>query len=174
MAAVKRKFVALKRAVLKYFEDNPLGLVGNVDEQPRYHFATDKQKVEAFDNWLQEQIDAGYEELATQEEQLELGSQLAQNASSISSISEDGTTALGAVQFQDDVLTLSQEDKDAVMDTIGSAPLDGMDVYFSSDIATSVEGLLGVGEVVGGLVGATVGALVGARVGAAVIGAQSG
>ncbi|WP_062076672.1 MMPL family transporter [Demequina globuliformis] len=97
----------------------------------------------------QEQIDAGYEELATQEEQLELGSQLADNASSLSTISDDGTTALGAVQFEDDILTLSQEDKDAVMDTIEAAPLDGVDVFFSSDIATSVEGLLGIGEVVG-------------------------
>ncbi|MFV0286390.1 MAG: MMPL family transporter [Demequina sp.] len=97
----------------------------------------------------QAQIDAGREELATQEQQLELGSQLAENASAISSLSEDGTTALGAVQFQDDALTLSQEDKDAVMESIESAPLDGLDVFFSSDISTSVEGLLGVGEIVG-------------------------
>ncbi|WP_084078792.1 MMPL family transporter [Demequina sp. NBRC 110057] len=97
----------------------------------------------------QAQIDAGREELASNEEQLELGAQLAENAASITSLSEDGTTALGAVQFADDALTLSQEDKDAVMDSISAAELDGVNVYFSSDIATSVSGLLGVGEVVG-------------------------
>ncbi|GMA34673.1 hypothetical protein GCM10025876_08770 [Demequina litorisediminis] len=35
------------------------------------------------------------------------------------------------------------------MESIESAPLDGLDVYFSSDISTSVAGLLGVGEIVG-------------------------
>ncbi|WP_084102632.1 MMPL family transporter [Demequina sp. NBRC 110051] len=97
----------------------------------------------------QEQIDAGAEELTAQREQLELGQQLADNASSLSTVSEDGSTALAAVTFTEGALTLSQEDKDAVMESIESAPLDGLEVFFSADIATEVSGILGAGEIVG-------------------------
>ncbi|MDE0573568.1 MMPL family transporter [Demequina sp. B12] len=97
----------------------------------------------------QAQIDAGYEELAASEEQLALGQQLADNAATVRAVSEDGTTALGAVTFVDDMLTLPQSDKDEVMESIEAAPLDGVDVYFSSEIATAVDGILGVGEVIG-------------------------
>ncbi|WP_062519931.1 MMPL family transporter [Demequina silvatica] len=97
----------------------------------------------------QTQIDEGTAELATHEEQLELGAQLAENASSIRAISEDGSTALGAVTFHDDALTLAQEDKDAVMESIEGSQLDGVEVYFSSELATEVGGILGVGEIAG-------------------------
>ncbi|WP_084130408.1 MMPL family transporter [Demequina sp. NBRC 110055] len=97
----------------------------------------------------QTQIDAGREELTAQREQLELGQQLADNASSLSTVSEDGSTALAAVTFTEGALTLSQEDKDAVMESIESAPLDGLEVFFSADIATEVSGILGAGEIVG-------------------------
>lgn len=97
----------------------------------------------------QAQIDSGREELATQREQLELGQQLADNASALSTVSEDGSTALAAVTFTEGALTLSQDDKDAVMESIESAPLDGLEVYFSADIATEVSGILGAGEIVG-------------------------
>ncbi|WP_062461283.1 MMPL family transporter [Demequina soli] len=97
----------------------------------------------------QQQITDGLAELTVKSEQLELGAELAKNASAITTISADGTTALGAVTFHDDALTLSQEDKDAVMTSIESAPLDGVNVYFSAEIATEVSGLLGVGEIAG-------------------------
>ncbi|MFV0633172.1 MMPL family transporter [Demequina sp.] len=97
----------------------------------------------------QAELDAGREELTVQSEQLELGAQLADNASSIRAVSEDGTTALGAVTFHEDMLTLAQEDKDAVMESFESAQLDGIETFFSAELATEVSGILGVGEIVG-------------------------
>ena len=97
----------------------------------------------------QEQLDAGLAELEAQEALLEQSAPLAEAASGISSVSEDGTTALGIVQFDTNVYEVVQEDKDAVIDLLSEATPDGVTVNFSADIATSVEGVLGVGEVVG-------------------------
>ncbi|MFW2513842.1 MMPL family transporter [Demequina sp. SO4-13] len=97
----------------------------------------------------QAELDAGLAELETQATQVELGRQLAEDASGIRTVSEDGSTALGVVQFSASGFDLSQEDKDGVIETIESAPIDGVDVYFSAEIATSVDGILGIGEIIG-------------------------
>ncbi|WP_236685367.1 MMPL family transporter [Demequina salsinemoris] len=111
----------------------------------------------------QAQIDAGLEELESQQaqlyasqeqldeqsEQLDLGQRLAAAASEIRTVSEDNTTALGIVQFSETAFTLQQEDKDSVIDSITAATPDGVNVYFSADIATSIEGIIGFGEIAG-------------------------
>ncbi|WP_062069359.1 MMPL family transporter [Demequina sediminicola] len=97
----------------------------------------------------QSQIDEGYAELEEQATQLDLAQQLADNASEIRAVSADGTTALGAVSFTDDLLTLPQEEKDAVMAAIEGADIDGVDVFFSSELSQEVAGILGPGEIVG-------------------------
>lgn len=97
----------------------------------------------------QAQLDDGAAELAAQTEQLELSTSLAEAASGISTVSEDGSAALGIIQFGTNVYEVVQEDKDAVLEAISSSPLDGVTVNFSADIATDVSGVLGIGEVVG-------------------------
>ncbi|WNM25204.1 MMPL family transporter [Demequina capsici] len=97
----------------------------------------------------QDQLDASVEQLATQTEQLDLGQRLAAAASEIRTVSEDGTTALGIVHFSESAFTLAQEDKTAVIDDITAATPDDLHVYFSADLATSVEGILGFGEIAG-------------------------
>ncbi len=94
--------------------------------------------------------------LAVQKEQLELGQQLLGFADGIRVVSDDGTTAIGTIAFDGDSLGVDQDVKDAVMDTLRAQVPDGVDVEFSSQIATSVEGLVGPGEVVGLLVAALV------------------
>ncbi len=97
----------------------------------------------------QTQLDAGRAELDAQATQVELGRQLAENASGIRTVSTDGSAALGIVQFNISSFDLSQEDREGVISAISDAPLDGVDVYFSADIVTSVDGILGIGEVIG-------------------------
>ncbi|WP_062516554.1 MMPL family transporter [Demequina gelatinilytica] len=97
----------------------------------------------------QAQIDDGRAELEAQEAQLALGAQLADAASGIRSVSEDGTTALGIIQFDTNVYEVVQEDKDAVIADVRAATPDGITVNFSADIATSVEGVMGAGEIIG-------------------------
>ncbi|WP_297082256.1 MMPL family transporter [uncultured Demequina sp.] len=97
----------------------------------------------------QEAIDEGRTELEAQAEQLELGAELAQNASALRTVSEDGSTALGAISFDVALLDLSTADKEEVMHLIESSPLDGIDVFFSTELSQEVGGILGVGEIVG-------------------------
>ncbi len=97
----------------------------------------------------QEQLDAGAAELDAQAQQLDLGQQLADNAAALTTISEDGSTALGAISFGVSLLELSMEDKEEIMALISGSPLDGIDLHFSSELAQEVGGILGVGEVVG-------------------------
>ncbi|WP_296666957.1 MMPL family transporter [Demequina sp.] len=97
----------------------------------------------------QQQIDAGLAELTAQGEQLALGAQLADAASGITTVSSDGATALGIIQFDTPVFGVVQEDKDAVIETISAGTPDGVMVNFSADLATDVSGVLGVGEIVG-------------------------
>ncbi|MDN4483051.1 MMPL family transporter [Demequina lignilytica] len=97
----------------------------------------------------QQQIDDGLAELQAQTEQLELGGQLAEAAAGITTVSEDGTTALGIIQFDASVYEVVQEDKDAVIEAVREATPEDLTVNFSADIATSVEGVMGAGEIVG-------------------------
>ncbi|MDN4478902.1 MMPL family transporter [Demequina sp. SYSU T00039] len=97
----------------------------------------------------QQQIDDGLAELQAQTEQLDLGAQLAEAASGITTVSEDGTTALGIIQFDASVYEVVQEDKDAVIEAVREATPEDVTVNFSADIATSVEGVMGAGEIVG-------------------------
>ncbi|WP_430867390.1 MMPL family transporter [Demequina aurantiaca] len=98
----------------------------------------------AADQFAQQQSDI---DATTQ--QLDLGVELAQYAQDISSVSSDGSAALGGVHLDTSAFDLEQSVKDDILATVSSAPLDGVNVYFSSELTTSVEGILGVGEIVG-------------------------
>lgn len=88
-------------------------------------------------------------ELDATSQQLEDGAQLAANASALSTISDNGAAALGGVQFDVGAFDLDQSVKDDVVKAISGSQLDGVEVYFSSELTTSVEGILGAGEIVG-------------------------
>ncbi|WP_062465781.1 MMPL family transporter [Demequina maris] len=97
----------------------------------------------------QTQLTDGLAELEAQSAQLELGSQLADATAGIRSVSEDGSTALGMIQFDTNVYEVVQEDKDEVIALVSAAVPAGVTVNFSADIATSVEGVMGAGEIIG-------------------------
>lgn len=96
-----------------------------------------------------ETLDAGRLELDTQAEQLDLGTSLAQAASGLRAVSEDGSTALGIIQFNAGMFDVDSLDKQAVIDAVSAAPLDDVEVNFSADLATDVSGVLGAGEIIG-------------------------
>lgn len=96
-----------------------------------------------------DQVTAGLDKIAAQQTQLELGSQLAANAAALQTLSEDGATALAVVSFNQSMFALPQDSKDAVVQSLESAPIDGVDVFLPADLLTSVEGILGVGELAG-------------------------
>ncbi len=98
-----------------------------------------------------DQLDQARVQLQAQEEQLALGRQLAEYASKLRTVSQDGSTALGAVMFDVGRLSLPQATKDAVVQAMENAPISGVEVNFSADLVETVGGILGVGEI-GGVV----------------------
>jgi RND superfamily putative drug exporter len=111
----------------------------------------------------QAQIDAGAEELeaalaeiAENREQIELGQALTGYAEEFRTVSSDGATALGVVTFEGDLFALSDEIKAETASALDDAEIDGVQVDYSSTIATSVEGLLGPGEIIGVVLAAIV------------------
>ncbi|WP_417504757.1 MMPL family transporter [Microbacterium sp.] len=82
-------------------------------------------------------------------DQAELGSTLLDLADGIGVVSEDGSTAIVNVSFVDPRLELSEEVKQGTIDHFASAPVDGTEVDFGTDIAQGVPEIFGVGEAVG-------------------------
>ena len=104
----------------------------------------------------QTQIDQGREQFAPQEQQLEDGRadyerilKLWESSSEANAVSEDGTTAIAMIQFDESNENVQQETKDAVMEKFERADLGGVAFYFDLNIAQDLGGIAGPGEVIG-------------------------
>jgi len=95
-------------------------------------------------------------DLDAQQTQVDLGSRLLDYASDIRTVSEDGATAVASVVFDDTQFDLAPEVKSAVAAELDGADIEGVTVEYSSEIANSLNGILGVGEVTGVLIAAIV------------------
>src|SRR5699024_10514870 len=69
---------------------------------------------------------------------------------------EDGSAAVIAVTFGQPTYEVPQETKDAVMELFQDNPIDGLQVNFSTEIATGMPQIAGAGELVGVVVAAIV------------------
>ena len=101
---------------------------------------------------LQEQqdaLDASRAELDDKAEQVEQGSTLIELSDGIGVVSEDGSTAIVNVTFNETRLELPEDAKQTTIDHFESQPIDGVSVYFGSEIAQGVPELFGVGEAIG-------------------------
>ncbi len=96
------------------------------------------------------------EQLATKTAPLLDAERLLDAASEIRTVSDDASTAAGAVIFDEGQLDLPGEVKAAVAERLDAAGIDGVEVSYSSEIAASVDGLIGPGEIVGLLIAAIV------------------
>ncbi|MHA7217539.1 MMPL family transporter [Arthrobacter sp. MDT1-48-3] len=111
----------------------------------------------------QAQLDASRTELASGREQLESGRaelELAQRqleaTSGVSLVSEDGTTAVASVQFEQQINGVSPELREAVQETAADAETAGVAVDYSKEIVEDVSGIVGATEAVGLAVAAVV------------------
>ena len=110
-----------------------------------------------------EQLDAGATKLDTAEEELVQGTErldvaerLLAAADGIRTVSADGSTALGAVLFDGTLFELDPDVRVAVGDALHEAEIDGVRIEISSELNSSLAGLIGPGEVVGILIAAIV------------------
>ena len=71
-------------------------------------------------------------------------------------VSKDGSTAIVNVTFDKTRLELPEEAKQATIDHFESQPIDGVKVYFGTDLAQGVPELFGIGEAIGLLFAAIV------------------
>jgi RND superfamily putative drug exporter len=100
-------------------------------------------------------LDASRTELETQSATLEEGAQLLDLAAEIRQVSADETTAVGGIQFDTSLNAVPAEAKEAVVDAMNDAGIDGVTVEVSNDIAASIPEILGPGEI-GGVIFAAV------------------
>ena len=71
-------------------------------------------------------------------------------------VSEDGSSAVAAVMFDAPQTAVPTETKDALMAAFRAAPVDGVEVDFSSSIASGMPEVMGPGEAVGLVIAAIV------------------
>lgn len=104
----------------------------------------------------QDEIDQGREQLAAQQAQLDDGAALLDLTEGIRQVSEDGSTALGQVQFEVDVVEVPVEVKEAVVSALTDDPIDGVEVLPSAEISQAIPSVFGPGEAIGLMVAAIV------------------
>ncbi|MGC0143197.1 MMPL family transporter [Pseudactinotalea sp. Z1732] len=107
-----------------------------------------EQEIAAMEAELDE-VSAQLVTLEEQSEQLDLAADLAALAEDIRTVSEDESVALATVLFDDDVFSVPEEVKQEVMDVLDAADLPGVQVEYGAEIAASIDGLIGAGEIIG-------------------------
>lgn len=101
-------------------------------------------------------LDQGRERIAHGKQEITLGTQLLKYSEGITTVSEDGATAMATVLFSQSMFDLPQEVKNEVAHTIDAVRIDGVAVDYSTELAQDVSGLIGPGEVGGLMVAAAV------------------
>ncbi len=97
----------------------------------------------------QAELDAGQAELDAQEQELESGAAQLDLAAGLRTVSEDGSAAVAAVIFNDAILDVTTEVKEGLQEKFDAESIDGVKIEYSAEIVQSIEGLLGVSELVG-------------------------
>ncbi|WP_024287495.1 MMPL family transporter [Cellulomonas sp. KRMCY2] len=93
-------------------------------------------------------LEAGAVELEAGAEQLRLAAALMEMSAEVRTVSADGSTALAIAMFTETSFDVAQETRDALMATF-EAPIPGVVVDFSSDVASGVPEVFGVAEALG-------------------------
>lgn len=95
-------------------------------------------------------------DLVTGKADLELADQLLKVSKNFGTVSADGSVALATVQFIKPGAELEEPIKFAVVDSLEAANIPGVNIEFSQDLLRSVDGILGVGEIIGLVIAAVV------------------
>ena len=104
----------------------------------------------------QQTLDANRAQLETQAAQLDAGTRLFDAAKVLRMVSSDGSTALGVIQFHDTLFDMPASVKTAVANALDDAHIAGVKIDYSSEIASSTDGIIGPGEIIGVVIAAIV------------------
>lgn len=104
----------------------------------------------------QEKIDDGRSKLEKNEDRIADGEAALDDAKTISdaaepmtTVSDDGTTALGTVSFEDGEQEIPTSVKEKVSGILDDADIDGVSIDYSSTLTTKMESIIGVSEIFG-------------------------
>ncbi|MFO7690493.1 MAG: MMPL family transporter [Cryobacterium sp.] len=101
-------------------------------------------------------LDANSTELDAQSGALEQGSVLLDLAAGIRQVSTDETTAVASIQFDTSLNLVTAESKEAIVEQMTDAGIDGVTAEVSNDIAATIPEILGPGEIGGVIIAAIV------------------
>ena len=104
----------------------------------------------------QAKLDASRATLKDKQVLLSNSQTIAQGASQFLTVSKDGQTAVATVLFKKPASSLQVSEKNQVIDAVFKLALPAVAVDFSQELTQSMEGILGVGEVLGLVIAAAV------------------
>ncbi|MFJ6001088.1 MMPL family transporter [Arthrobacter sp. NPDC092385] len=102
------------------------------------------------------QLESGREEFESGRTELDLAQRQLEAGSGVRLLSEDGTTAVASVQFEQQINGVSPELREAVQEQAAEAESAGVTVEYSKEIVEDVSGIVGATEALGLAVAAVV------------------
>jgi RND superfamily putative drug exporter len=102
------------------------------------------------------QLESGREEFESGRTELDLAQRQLEAGSGVRLLSEDGTTAVASVQFEQQINGVSPELREAVQEQAAGAESAGVTVEYSKEIVEDVSGIVGATEALGLAVAAVV------------------
>lgn len=100
-------------------------------------------------NAQEQELEDNKQELADSKEELEYGERLVELTEDYHVVSEDGSTAVATLTFDQPNLDVNEDDRQAINTALDDADIDGVNVYPTTDISQEVPDIVGLGEVVG-------------------------
>ncbi|MGM7671178.1 MMPL family transporter [Microbacterium sp. A93] len=94
-------------------------------------------------------LDSSAAELQDGETELTQGEQLLALTETYSTVSGDGTTAIGSITFTAPMMEIDQAVKDEVVSTLTEAEIDGVEVLPANDLSQAIPSVVGPAEVIG-------------------------
>ncbi len=135
----------LEQAAGQVHDSRVLAEAGNVGPEVLAQLDAAQAEIDA----QRQALNEGRRELAAQEAKLEAGAQLADLAAPIRTISEDGSAALGVVQFTAEQLEVTPQTKEEVNALLAGADIPGVGIEASADLTSGVPEVIGGGEIIG-------------------------
>ncbi|WP_247826992.1 MMPL family transporter [Arthrobacter antioxidans] len=102
------------------------------------------------------ELESGREQLESGRTELELAQRQLEATSGVRLVSEDGSTGVASVQFDQQINAVSPELRETVQETAAEAESAGVTVEYSKEIVEDVSGIVGATEIVGLAVAAIV------------------
>src|SRR5699024_10436660 len=100
-------------------------------------------------NAQEQELEDNKQELANSKEELEYGERLVELTEDYHVVSEDGSTAVATLTFDQPNLDVNEDDRQDINTALYDADIEGVIVYPTTDISQEVPDIVWLGEVVG-------------------------